>query len=112
MEYTATSKYVRISPRKARMVAALVKKLPVAVAQNRLELLARSGAEPILKTLNSAIANSKLALEELTIKNLLVDEGVRMKRQDTSHRPGRGGIIQKRTSHITVVLTNLPNKSN
>lgn len=106
MEYTALSKYVRISPRKARATASAVKKLPVAVALERLSLLARASAEPILKTLKSALANSKLKPEEVTIKNILIDEGVRMKRQDTSHRPGRGGIIHKKTSHIKVILTN------
>src|SRR5574340_1582720 len=103
MDFIALSKYVRISPRKARDVANVVKKLPVGVALDRLPILAKSGALPILKTLKSAVANSKLTAPELTIKNILIDEGVRMKRQDTSHRPGRGGIIQKKTSHIKVI---------
>lgn len=104
MEFTATSKYVRVSPRKARVVANVVKKLPPSQAVEKLTFLASSGTQPILKTLKSAVANAKDA-QNLAIKNILIDEGTRMKRRDTSHRPGKEGLIQKRTSHIKVILT-------
>lgn len=108
MEYKAISKLVRVSPRKARMVADVVRKFSPTVASEKLQFLAKMGAEPIYKTLRSAVANAtqngKVKEEDLKIKNILIDEGVRMKRQDTSHRPGKQGIIQKKTSHITVIL--------
>ncbi|MBI4100074.1 50S ribosomal protein L22 [Candidatus Microgenomates bacterium] len=104
MDYIATAKSIRISPRKLRGIVNVVKKLTPAQAVNKLEFLAKSGSSPILKTLNSALANGKNAAG-LSIKNILVDEGVKMKRRDTSHRPGREGLIQKRTSYIKVVLT-------
>lgn len=108
MEYKATAKLVRVSPRKARIVAAVVKKFSPVKALERLQFMAQAISRPIYKTLWSAVANAtqngKIKKEDLKIKNILIDEGVKMKRQDTSHRPGRQGVIQKRTSHITVIL--------
>ncbi|MCL4390373.1 MAG: 50S ribosomal protein L22 [Patescibacteria group bacterium] len=104
METIATAKNVRLSPRKARQVAAAVKKLSVPAALDTLLVTSRKGVKPIAKVLKSAIANSKLKPEELRIKNILVDEGMKMKRRDFSHRPGKEGLIQKRASHITVIL--------
>lgn len=110
MEIIAIARNVRISPRKARVMAAVVKKLPLAQAKDYLETWTKKGTRPIRTVLDSAIANAtnnqKLKKEDLMIKNILVDEGLRMKRQDTSHgaRFG-GGVIQKRTSHIKVILT-------
>ena len=105
MEFIALSKSIRISPRKVRMVVDAVKKLAPIVAIEKLQFLAKSSSLPVLKALQSAVANSKLKIEDLKIKNILVDEGTRMKRRDTSHRPGKEGLIQKRTSHIKVILT-------
>lgn len=109
MEIVAQSKNVRISPRKVRMVAAAVKKLSVERAIIQLGFMSKAAAEPVLKTLKSAIANAtvagKIKSEDLKIKNILIDEGLKMKRRDTSHgaRYG-GGVIQKRASHIKVIL--------
>lgn len=106
MDYISLAKYVRISPRKARAVTSAVKDLSVADALDQLEFLARSSSQPILKTLKSAIANSKKEAKDLKIKNILVDEGTRRKTWDKGHRFGRDrGVIQKRTSHIKIVLT-------
>lgn len=109
MEFTVQSKNVRLSPRKARLVANAIKKMSPTQAINKLTFLARSASLPLLKTIQSAIANAqaggKVKIEDLKIKNILIDEGLKMKRRDTSHRPGREGLIQKRTSHITVTLT-------
>lgn len=108
MEYTATSKLVRVSPRKARMVANVVKKFKPAEASEKLQFMAQAVSKPIYKTLRSAIANAtqtgKVQEAALKIKNILIDEGARMRRQDTSHRPGKQGIIHKQTSHIKVIL--------
>ncbi len=108
MEIIAHSQNVRITPRKARAVAVMVKSLSISQASQRLEFLAKKGAKPMALILKSAIANAvtnfKLKAEDLKIKNIIVDEGMKMKRRDTSHRPGREGLIQKRTSHIKVIL--------
>ncbi len=108
MEVISSAKNVRISPRKARSLASALKKLPLAAAQDRLMFLSKKGTKPVLSVLKTAIAdatnNFKLKAENLKIKNILVNEGLKMKRRDTSHRPGREGLIQKRTSHITIIL--------
>ena len=110
MEIIALAKNVRISPRKARLVADAIKKLSLTQALQKLELLAKKGADPISQGLKSAVANAvnnhQAKQEDLKIKNIIVDEGMKMKRRDTSHRPGREGMIQKRTSHIKIILTN------
>ncbi len=105
MEAIAKSKSVRISPRKVREVAIVAKKLPVPEALVKLSFSTKNGAKEILKTLKSAIANAKMEANKLKIKNILVDEGIKMKRRDKSHgaRYG-GGVIQKKTCNITVVL--------
>ena len=104
MEYIALSKNDRVSPRKVRLVAEAIKGLTPSDALTRLDFLAKSAASPIAKTIKSALANGKNA--DLKIKNILVNEGVKMKRRDTSHgaRFG-GGVITKKSSHIKVVLT-------
>lgn len=118
MEIKAQSKHVRVSPRKVRVIAATVKKLPLAQALSTLDLLAKKGAKPLIATIKSAMANAgikkndlslkdntALDMNKLRIKNITVDEGMKMKRYDKSHgfRYSRG-TIQKRTSHITVIL--------
>lgn len=96
---------VRVSPRKARMVAVAVKKFSPDKALEKLQFMGKGAARLIAKTLQSAIANSKKEGKDLKIKNILIDEGIRTKRQDTSHRPGHSGIIHKQTSHIKIILT-------
>lgn len=112
MEYKAKSISVRISPRKVREVSVTTKKLGVAEAIEKLTFSTKNGAREILKTLNSAIANSKLSAEKLKIKNILVDEGMKMKRRDKSHgnRFG-GGMILKKSSNITVILEETGNQT-
>ncbi|MCL4397820.1 50S ribosomal protein L22 [Patescibacteria group bacterium] len=105
MEFTATAKNIRVAPRKARLVASVVKGMPATMAMNKLQFLAKSASTPIAKVIKSAVANAK-GKENLMVKNILVDEGIKMKRRDTSHgaRFG-GGVINKKASHIKVVLT-------
>lgn len=110
MQFFATAKSVRISPRKVRIVADAIKKLNLTVASEKLKFLSKSAAEPIYKALRSAVANAtqngKVQERDLKIENILVDEGTRMKRRDTSHRASRdSGTIQKRVSHIKIILT-------
>ena len=98
---------LRIAPRKARRVAALIKKLPVETAETQLKFKTQRAALPILKLLKSgaasAINNFNLSAENLYVSNVFVDEGQTLKR----FRPrafGRAGAIHKKTSHITLVL--------
>lgn len=110
MEITAYTKYLRISPRKVRLVAAGVKKMTLEQVLTRLPFLIKIGANPILKTIQSAIANAEknqgLKSENLVIKNIIVEESNRLKRIDKSHgsRFSRG-LKQKRGCHIKVILT-------
>lgn len=108
-EIVAKSMNVRVSPRKLRPVADAVKKLSVGQALERLPFLAKSGAKPLLLTLQSAVANAtnnnKLKIEDLKIKNILIDEGLKMKRRDKSHNVRFGGGLRvKKASHIKVIL--------
>ncbi|HOV87341.1 MAG TPA: 50S ribosomal protein L22 [Syntrophobacteraceae bacterium] len=107
MEVRAVSKYLRVSPHKARLVADLVRGKMVADALTTLKFTPKKSARFINKTLRSAVANAENArtvdVDTLYVKVILVDEGPRLKRW----RPramGRATRILKRTSHITVVL--------
>ena len=105
----AQAKYVRSSPRKARLVVDHIRGKSVEEARAILAHTPRAAAVPVLKVLESAIANAEhnheLLPEELRIHQVMVDEGPTIKR----FRPralGRATKIRKRTSHITVNLTN------
>jgi ribosomal protein L22 len=105
----AQAKYVRSSPRKARLVVDVIRGKSVEEARAILVHTPRAAAEPVLKVLESAIANAEhnheLLPEELRIHQVMVDEGPTIKR----FRPralGRATKIRKRTSHITINLTN------
>ncbi len=99
-------KNYRQSPRKVRLVAGLVrgKDVPVAIAQ--LDFLAKRAGEPIKKLILSAVANAGQTgaeKENLFIKEISVDKGVVMKRMMPAAM-GTGHRINKRTSHVMVVL--------
>jgi ribosomal protein L22 len=105
----AQAKYVRSSPRKARLVVDHIRGKSVPEARAILAHTPRAAAEPVLKVLQSAVANAEnnheLLPEELRIHQVFVDEGPTIKR----FRPralGRATKINKRTSHITINLTN------
>lgn len=107
MEARATAKTVRITPRKARLVIDLIRGRNVKEAQAVLMFTPRGASPIILKVLNSAIANAEnnysLDVDKLYVKECYVNEGVRLKRI-LPRAKGQGDIIQKRTSHITVVV--------
>jgi large subunit ribosomal protein L22 len=111
MEVSATTKYVKMSPTKARDLANEIKGLPVADALRITEFNARNAAVQIGKTLKSAIANAEnnegLPVEGLYVKNAIVDGGPMMKRYRPRAR-GMASPIQKKTSHITVIVTDTP----
>jgi large subunit ribosomal protein L22 len=103
----ATAKYVRCSPRKARLVADLVRGKSVPEAKAILAFSPRAAAVPVRKVLQSAAANAEhnasLDADELVLARVTVDEGPTIKR----FRPraqGRATRINKRTCHITIGL--------
>ena len=113
-QITAKLNYLRISPRKVRAVADLLKGLDVDSAQAQLRHLTRRPARPFLKLLNSAVASAShnfgLDKNYLYIKELTVNEGLKLKR----YKPKGFGMvmpIQKKTSHIKLVLEELPEKN-
>ena len=103
----ATAKYVRISPFKVRIVLDIIKGKPVTEAVAILENTPKAASEPLLKLVNSAIANAEnnmnLARNDLFITECYADEGPTLKRIQAVSK-GRAYRINKRTSHITVVL--------
>lgn len=106
----AISKYVRISPRKARLAAGLIRGLSVSEASNQLTFSNLRGGRLLIKTLNSAVANAEslyeLRREDLKVVEVRVDAGPTLKRSKPKNRGGRHPIM-KRTSHFTVVVSNL-----
>ena len=108
MEVSATTKYVRMSPTKARDLANKIKGLRVADALRITEFNARKAALQIGKTLKSAIANAEnnegLSVDSLYVKNAIVDGGPMQKRFRPRAR-GMASPIQKKTSHVTIILT-------
>jgi large subunit ribosomal protein L22 len=101
MEVKAQAKYVRQSPYKVRRVLDLVRGLPVGDAQAVLAHANRRAVEPIVKVLNSAVANAEH--NDLFVVKAFADEGPTLKRFRPRAR-GRASRINKRTSHITIVV--------
>ena len=107
MEAKATARYVRISPRKARIVIDLIRGKSVPQAREILQFTNRGAAEIVEKTLNSAVANAEnlhhVRPETLVVKTASADEGPTL----TCIRPrakGSASRIRKRTSHITIIV--------
>jgi len=112
MPVTARLRYLRIAPRKVRLVADLIRGKSVEEAQTVLSFTTKKAAQTLLKLLNSAIANAKnLELDpaNLYIAKILVDEGPKYKRWIARAR-GRADQIQKKTSHVTIVLDEITKK--
>lgn len=108
MEVRAITKFVRISPEKARQVARLLQGRSVTDALATVDLVPRKAARLLGKTLRSAVANAEnnfdLKRDNLTVKSALVGPGPTLKRFRTKAR-GMAGKILKRTSHFTIILT-------
>jgi len=107
MEVSAKLRFLRMSPRKVRLVVDVVRDMDATKAEHQLQFMNKHAARPVLKLLQSAIANAennnKLKKENLFIKKITVDQGPTLKRW----RPrafGRAGSILKRSSHITIIL--------
>ncbi len=108
----AVGKYLRTTPRKLRIVADLVRGMPVVEAQRILRFSEKSAGETILKVLDSAVANSEngnlgLSADELFVESIFVDEGPVLKRWRPRAR-GRATRVRKRMSHITIYLAEIP----
>ncbi len=107
MEVKAVSKYIRVSPRKARVVVDLIRGKGVESAREILAFSERAIAETVLKTLNSAVANAEhnnhLRTDNLVVKTAFVDEGPTLKRIRPRAK-GSASSINKRTSHITIIV--------
>lgn len=105
----AKTKYVRISPRKARLAAGLIRGLSVSEASVQLTFSNLKAGRLLKKTLDSAVANAETQLdarrENLMIYEVRVDAGPTLKRAKPKNRGGRHPIM-KRTSHFTVVVSN------
>ena len=110
MKVRAHNRFVRQSPYKVRRVLDLVRGLPVEEAQDVLRLTNRAASTPIAKTLNSAVANAEhnhaLDAEDLIVAEAFADEGPTLRRYKPRAR-GRATRINKRTSHITIVVSDM-----
>ncbi len=107
MDVHASLRFLRMSPRKVRLVINAVRGLPAVEADTRLQFMQKGAARPVLKLLRSAMANAEhnfqLHAETLVIKTITADGGPTTKRS----RPramGRSAPIRKRSTHIHLVL--------
>jgi len=113
MEAKAVAKYIRMSPRKVRRVADLIRGKNVGDALNILHYTQKAASMPLEKALRSAIANmlnvegsSKVDPDDLFVKEIRIDEGVTLRRFRAASM-GRAVRIRKRTSHITIKVAEL-----
>lgn len=100
-------RFLRMSPRKVRLVASAVQRMPAVTAIDYLKVMPKAAARPVSKLIASAVANAghnfQIAKEDLVIQQVLVNQGPTLKR----FRPrafGRAGAIRKRSCHLSVTL--------
>lgn len=107
MEANATLRFLRIAPRKVRLLADMIRGKPVQDAINALRFTRKSASLPLRKLIESAVANAEnnhgLDIDTLRIREIRVDEGPTLKRF-SPRAQGRAFPIMKRTSHVAVVL--------
>ena len=110
MRVAAKLRNASISPQKARLVADMIRKMPVERALELLQFSGKKGAFLIKKVLNSAIANAEhnhgADIDELRIAAIFVDEAAVLKRYKARAK-GRGNRIIKRRCHITVEVSEM-----
>jgi large subunit ribosomal protein L22 len=103
----ATQKYTRQTPRKVRLVANTVRKMPLEKALQQLAVIEKKATMVVTKTVQQAIANAThnhgYQLSDLSLDNILITEGPRYRRFRSVSRGRAHGII-KRTCHVTVIL--------
>jgi large subunit ribosomal protein L22 len=112
MEAKASARYIRVTPMKARRVVNLIRGQQANEALAILKFAPQGASEPVFKVLQSAVANARQLAdrdgrpfkeEELVVSEAFVDEGPTMKRFQPRAQ-GRAFRINKRTSHITVIV--------
>lgn len=107
MAAKAMAKYIRVSPRKVRLIMDQVRGKKVGEALNMLSFAPQKGAFVLKKLINSAVANAEqnlnMDVDKLYIKRIFADEGPTLKRF-RARAMGRATRIRKRTSHLTVIL--------
>ena len=107
MEVTAKINYLRIAPRKVRLVADLIRGKSIEKARSLLDFSLKKGAVPLRKLLNDSVTNAKnnfqLDEETLVLSEIKVDEGPKLKRWRARAR-GRAAEIQKKSCHVTIIL--------
>src|SRR3989344_554243 len=115
MEIKVVLRNLRTAPRKSREVIDLIRNKSVSHARAVLEFTVKRSADPVLKLLNSAVASAlhdhQLEESNLVVSKVWVDEGPKLKRSHPMSR-GRAYPIMKRTSHITLVLSEITPKKN
>ena len=108
----AVAKFIRMSPRKVRLVVDQIRGVPVNEAYALLQFSKKAAAVPVEKTLRSAVANAQyrgqgegevVDADELVVREAYVNEGPALRRFKAAAM-GRAAPIRKRTSHITVVV--------
>ncbi len=108
MEVKAKARFIRMSPRKVRLVVDAIRGMKVQQAQTQLQFMKKAAAEPVLKLLNSAVANAehnfKLNRADLKIASITANDGPTLGRW-RARAFGRAAPIRKRMSHIHIVLT-------
>jgi len=106
-QFRAITKYVRVSPRKARLAADLIRGKGVLDAELQLKFCKMRAGKLLMKTLKSAVANAETLgdanREKLLVDEVRVDEGPRMKRAKPRSKGGKHPIVKK-MSHFTVVV--------
>lgn len=108
MEARAQLRQLRMSPKKVRLVVDVIRGLDVTVCRDQLRFINKTAVTPVKKLLESAIANAKnnfgLREDNLYVKEIMVDEGPRLKRF-MPRAFGRAASILRRTSHIKIILS-------
>ncbi len=114
MEAKAIAKYIRMSPRKVRLVADMIRGKQVEEAMNLLHFSSKRASKPVEKTLRSAVANAmnkesaaKIDPEELYVNEIQINEGPTMRRYNPGPM-GRASLIRKRSCHIHVTVSDVP----
>jgi len=107
MEVKAIARHIHMSPRKVRLVIDVIRGLNVSEARAQLFAMKKAAVEPVLKLLNSAVANAEhnfsLDTQDLYVKSITADGGPTLDRWHP-RAFGRSAPIRKRTTHISIAL--------
>lgn len=107
MEVKAKARFIRMSPRKIRLVIDMIRGLSVNQARLQLHVMKKAAAEPVEKLLESAVANAEhnfqLKAQDLYIKQIIADGGPTLDRW-RARAFGRAASIRRRTTHISITL--------